>query len=213
MADINPNERSDYAGSDLDPAELGENPLELLTRWIAEAGGDSHWEPSAFTLATVGDGGRPDARVVLARGVDARGVQFFTNYESAKAAQLAAVPHAAAVFVWPRLHRQIRVRGEVERLSDAESDEYFASRPRGSQLSAWASPQSRVIGSRAELDAALAAAEQRFADGEVARPEHWGGYRLVPEEVEVWSGRPNRLHDRLLFSRAGEGWRHDRLAP
>ena len=208
-----PGERRDYAGVDLDPARVEADPLDQLARWIGEAAGDAAWEPGAFTLATVDGQGRPDARVVLLRGLDGGGLRFFTNYESAKAAQLAAVPRAAAVFGWPHRHRQVRVRGRVERLSPEESDAYFASRPRGSQLSAWASPQSRPIGSRDDLDSALADAERRFTGRDVERPASWGGYRLVPEEVELWSGRPNRLHDRILYTRDGEGWRIDRLAP
>jgi pyridoxamine 5'-phosphate oxidase len=206
-------DRKDYAGVDLDPAAVSADPLAQLATWIEEARADPGWEANAFTLATVGADGRPDARVVLLRGLDAEGLRFFTNYESAKAAQLAAVPFAAAVFGWPHHHRQVRVRGAVRPLAPEESDAYFSSRPRGSQLSAWASPQSRPIPSRDVLDSALAEAERRYLGGEVERPPHWGGYLLVPEAVELWSGRPNRLHDRVLYTRTDEGWRIDRLAP
>ena len=213
MTAENPNERLQYAGADLDPETVAADPIEQLASWIEEASVDAGWEAGAFTLATVGADGQPDARIVLLRGLGPDGLRFFTNYESAKGAQLVAVPRAAAVFGWPHRHRQVRVRGRVERLSEEESDAYFASRPRGSQLSAWASPQSRPIHSRAALDGLLAEAEARFAGGDVERPAHWGGYRLVPEAIELWSGRPNRLHDRVLYTRAQEGWRIDRLAP
>ena len=196
-----------------DPATVARDPLAQLRAWIDDASADAGWEAGAFTLATADADGRPDARIVLLRGIDDAGLQFFTNYESAKAAQLAANPHAAAVFGWPARHRQVRGRGRVERLRAEESDAYFASRPRGSQLGAWASPQSRVIGDRAELDAALAEAEARYGDGEVERPPHWGGYRLVPEQVELWVGRPNRLHDRVRYTRTADGWSIERLAP
>ena len=212
MADGNPSRR-DYTGADLDPAAVAADPLLQLAQWIREVEDDPGWEAGAFTLATVDAEGHPDARIVLLRGIDARGLRFFTNHESAKAAQLAAAPWAAAVFGWPHHHRQARVRGGVERLTAAESDEYFASRPRGSQLSAWASPQSRPIPGRELLDERLAEAEARFEGREVERPDHWGGYRLTPASVELWSGRPNRLHDRVLYTREGEHWRVDRLAP
>jgi pyridoxamine 5'-phosphate oxidase len=213
MTARNPNDRFDYAGADVDPEAVAPDPLAQLAAWIEDATEDVPWEAGAFTLATVDAEGRPDARIVLLRGIDDRGLSFFTNYDSVKGAQLASNPHAAAVWGWPRRHRQVRVRGPVERLDPAESDEYFATRPRGSQLGAWASPQSSVIGSREELDRAMAEAEARFDGRDVERPEHWGGYRLVPLEVELWSGRVNRLHDRVRYRRTDGGWHIERLAP
>jgi pyridoxamine 5'-phosphate oxidase len=214
MSTENPNERSIYAGTELDPALVAPDPLTQLAAWIADAATDVPWEAGAFTLATVDPQGRPDARIVLLRGIEDGALQFFTNYDSAKGEQLAANPYAAALFGWPRRHRQVRVRGPVERLCAAESDSYFATRPRGSQLGAWASPQSAVIASREELDEAFAQAEGRFDGRTVERPPTWGGYRLVPEEVELWSGRVNRLHDRVRYTREGAGgWRIERLAP
>lgn len=213
MSPENPNERRDYAGEDCDPDTVARDPFDQLARWIDEAQTDVPWEAGAFTLATADADGNPDARIVLLRGLDEQGLTFFTNYESAKGGQLAERPAAAAVFGWPRRHRQVRVRGRIEKLPRAESDAYFATRPRGSQLAAWASPQSSVIPSRDVLDREVAEAEQRFEGRDVERPDNWGGYRLIPSEVELWSGRPNRLHDRVLYTREGDGWRIDRLAP
>jgi pyridoxamine 5'-phosphate oxidase len=167
----------------------------------------------AITLATVDAEGRPDARMVLLKGFDRRGFRFFTNYESAKAAQLEAAGSAAVVVYWRELDRQVRIRGPVERLSAAESDAYFSTRPRAAQLGAWASPQSRSIADRAELERGLSEAESRFEGAEVARPRHWGGYLLAPDEVEFWQGQLARLHDRFRYSRVGDGWRIERLAP
>jgi pyridoxamine 5'-phosphate oxidase len=214
MSAKNPNERSIYAGSDVDPALVERDPLIGLAAWIADAATDVPWEAGAFTLATVDAHGRPDARIVLLRGIQDGALRFFTNYDSAKGAQLARNPYAAALFGWPRRHRQVRLRGPVERLSAGDSDAYFATRPRGSQLGAWASPQSAVISSREQLDASFARAEARFDGRPVARPPDWGGYRLIPDEVELWSGRANRLHDRVRYTRDGPGgWRIERLAP
>jgi len=166
-----------------------------------------------MTVSTVGDDGRPSSRYVLLRGLDERGFSFFTNYDSAKGRALAQRPYAALTFGWLALHRAVRVEGDVERLGAAESDAYFASRPRGAQISAWASPQSAVIAGREELDRAMAEVEQRFAGVEAPRPPHWGGFLVRPERVELWQGRPNRLHDRVRYQRDGDGWRIERLAP
>lgn len=170
-------------------------------------------EPGAVVLATCSAEGRPSARVVLVRSVGPDGFRFYTNYESAKARQLDANPQAALCFYWGQLEEQVRVEGRVARLSAEESAAYFAQRHRGSQVGAWASQQSRPLGSRAELEAAVAEAEARFADGPVPCPPHWGGYVLIPELIEFWTGRPFRLHDRERYLREGEGWRFERLQP
>jgi len=166
-----------------------------------------------MTVSTVDADGRPSSRFVLLRGLDERGFAFFTNYTSAKGRALEANPYAALTFGWLTIHRSVRVEGPVERLPEHESDTYFASRPRGAQLGAWASPQSTVLAGRDELDRALAEAEERFAGGAVPRPPHWGGFLVRPERVELWEGRPNRLHDRVRYTRDGDGWRIERLAP
>jgi pyridoxamine 5'-phosphate oxidase len=197
----------------LDPAEVEPDPIEQFRGWLADARAADIYEAEAMTVATVDADGRPTSRYVLLRGLDHRGFCFYTNYESAKARQLDARPNAALTFGWLAIHRSVRVEGPAERLPAADSDAYFASRPRGAQLGAWASPQSTVIESREQLDRALAAAEARYGDGPVPRPEHWGGFLVRPERVEFWEGRPNRLHDRVRYERDGEGWRIERLAP
>jgi pyridoxamine 5'-phosphate oxidase len=195
----------------LDRDDLGPDPIEQFAVWWDDAAEVPLRD--AMTLATVDSAGRPDARMVLLKGFDERGLRFFTNYESAKAEQLDGARHAALILYWRELDRQVRVRGPIERLGAAESDAYFASRPRDSQLGAWASPQSRVLADRAELDTRMAETVERFGDGEVVRPSHWGGYVVRHEVIEFWQGQVGRLHDRFAYRRDGEGWAIERLGP
>lgn len=189
------------------------SPLELLRAWIDEAGGSARVEAIAMCLATAGAGCRPSARMVLLRGLDERGLRFYTSYESRKARELADNPLAAATFYWPWVQRQVRVEGEVKRLSESESDDYFGARPRGHQLAAWASEQSAEIESQALLDERFDHFEQRFEGHEVPRPHSWGGYLLAPAYVEFWQGRPNRMHERTAYERSRNGWRRALLQP
>jgi pyridoxamine 5'-phosphate oxidase len=194
-------------------ADLARDPVAQFGAWWEEAVREVPL-PDAITLATVGPEGAPDARMVLLKGFGPEGFRFFTNYESAKGAQLALDPRAALVVYWRELDRQVRVRGAVEPLSAEESDAYFDTRSRDSRLGAWASPQSRPLPGREELDRRLAEAEERFAGApEVPRPENWGGYLLRHEEMEFWQGQQARMHDRFLYTRDDGGWRIDRLAP
>jgi pyridoxamine 5'-phosphate oxidase len=189
-------------------------PLELVRAWYEEAVAAGIPEPNAMALATTTPDGRPSVRFVLLKGIDERGIEFFTNYESRKGGELAANPHAAAAMFWQPLQRQVRLEGPVEMLPAEESDEYYAGRARGSKIGAWASPQSRPIPDREWLDARVEATEARFAGGDVPRPPHWGGYRLVPDAIELWQGMPSRLHDRALWRRQQDGsWRSERLSP
>ena len=194
-------------------SSVAADPLEQFRRWFADAEEADVRAPHAMALATAGSEGVPSVRMVLLKGADAEGFVFFTGYGSRKGAELDANPHAALLFYWDPLGRQVRVEGTVERVSAEESDTYFATRPRGAQLAAAASRQGRVLATRAELDAAVVELERAHADGDVPRPEHWGGYRLRPEVYEFWQHRENRLHDRLRYRRQADGWLLERLAP
>lgn len=201
----------------MDRDDLDPDPVVQFRRWLADA--EQHPgidEPAAVVLATADTEGRPSARAVLLRGVDDRGFVFFTNSRSRKAVELEANPHAALVFLWQPLHRQVRVTGTAARIEAEAEDAYFATRPRGSQLAAWASPQSEVVESKAVLDDRLAELEAEYEGRDVPRPPHWGGYRLVHEIVELWLQGPNRMHDRLRYRRdprSPDGWTIERLAP
>ena len=188
-------------------------PIGLFVEWLTEAKGHEPNDANAMTLSTVDAAGAPDSRMVLLKDVDARGFTFYSNRESAKGVELDATPRAALLFHWKSLRRQVRVRGAVEQVSTAEADAYFASRARESRIGAWASDQSRPLESRSDLEAAVARETARFEGQDVPRPERWTGWRVIPEAVEFWRDRPFRLHDRLLFSRDGDGWTRTRLQP
>lgn len=204
--------RKSYELGELDEAQATDGPLALFRRWLDEAIAHDVSEPTAMTVATVGPEGRPSTRVVLLKGCDARGMVWFTNYDSRKGRELAHNPFAALQFHWVEMERVVRIEGRVEKTSAEESDEYYKSRPLDSRLGAWASPQSQVISSRAVLvsNAAKAAMQHGLNPD---RPPHWGGYRLVPERFEFWQGRRSRLHDRLRFQWLDGAWQRDRLAP
>jgi pyridoxamine 5'-phosphate oxidase len=207
--------RVDYRTEGFDVPDLAPTWHEQLARWLAEAEAVGMPEPNAMVLATAGPDGRPSSRTVLCKGLDARGVVFYTNHTSAKGHDLRTSRYASATFPWYAQHRQVHVRGPVELVAPAETEAYWSSRPRGSQLGAWASAQSTVVRDRRALDDALAAVEQRFADEAVPLPGHWGGWRINPEQVEFWQGRTSRMHDRLRFEANGvdRTWRVVRLAP
>jgi pyridoxamine 5'-phosphate oxidase len=202
-----------YEGAPLDLADCDPDPIVEFRRWFQRAVDAQIPTVNAMTLATVDERGRPAARIVLLKEVDDRGFVFFTNYESRKAHDLAAHAFAALVLFWEPLHRQVRIEGAIEKIAPEESDAYFASRPRGSQFGAIASPQSRPIASREVLAQWVAEAEQAVGAAAPARPAHWGGYRLIPDMLELWQGQPSRLHDRVRYRREHERWVRDRLAP
>ena len=202
----------EYMRESLDEQDVAHDPFVQFDRWFKEAIAAKMPMLNAMTLATVSASGQPAARIVLLKGVDARGFVFFTNYSSRKGTEIAANPAAALLFHWTELEREVRIDGSVEKVTAQESDEYFASRPLGSQHAAIASPQSEVVPNRAVLEARFATAEKSQGDAPT-RPAHWGGYRVLPSAIEFWQGRPNRLHDRVLYSRADGGWKITRLAP
>ncbi|MDR9439143.1 MAG: pyridoxamine 5'-phosphate oxidase [Halomonas sp.] len=209
IADI----RRDYEGGQLDESATPDEPMALFDEWLTlalDAEGD---DGNAMTLATADSQGRPHARVLLLKGVDDQGLTFYTNYHSHKGSELTNVPHAALVFWWPSLSRQVRVEGRVEQVAPEESDAYFASRPRGSQLGAWVATQSVVIPDRTWLAEREQRFERAYEGQEIPRPIHWGGYRVVPDMIEFWQGQPSRLHDRIRYERRDGSWHRFRLAP
>lgn len=206
--------RQSYTKGSFSESDLLDSPFEQFEKWFREAQQCELEEPNAMCLATADGNGLPSTRVVLLKGFSEQGLTFYTNYESRKAAQLEANPQAAANFLWLPLQRQVNVIGRVERVSKAESLKYFLSRPFGSQLGAWASPQSQVITSRSILEMKLDQMKRKFAQGKVPLPDNWGGYRIIPESFEFWQGRASRLHDRFMYQRDVEGqWVAERLAP
>lgn len=204
--------RQEFGTAELIESDVAADPFKQFARWFDDALRAELHLPNAMTLATANAAGRPSARVVLLKGVDADGFVFYTNYESRKARELAVNPYASLVFLWTPMERQVRIEGAVEKVSDKESDEYYDSRPLGARLGAWASPQSMPLPSRLTLASKVAAIMLRYGTAP-PRPPHWGGYRVRPDAIEFWQGRPDRLHDRLLYVKHDSGWKIERLAP
>lgn len=209
IADI----RIEYMLRKLDESDVQADPVMQFAQWLQQAIEAGALEPTAMALATSSPDGRPSVRIVLLKKFDTRGFTFFTNYQSRKGRQISENPFAALVFFWPELERQVRIEGNVEKVPEAESDEYFLSRPEGSRLGAWTSPQSSVIKDRAFLEEKLLHFQAHFSGSQIPRPEYWGGFILKPSLIEFWQGRQNRLHDRIQYRRTEEGWKIERLAP
>jgi pyridoxamine 5'-phosphate oxidase len=209
IADI----RKDYKQHSLNEADVAADPFEQFGRWWNDAIAAEVEEVNAMTLATASKDGIPSARIVLLKGYDEQGFVFFTNYESTKGKELMANPNAALVFFWRELERQVRIEGRVEKVSSEESDEYFHSRPEGSRIGAWSSPQSAIITNRTIIETNVTQYSKRFEGHEIPRPEHWGGYRVIPNKFEFWQGRSSRLHDRFQYKKDREQWLRNRLAP
>jgi pyridoxamine 5'-phosphate oxidase len=205
--------RREYTADELNESDLAADPIDQFGQWFADATAASVREANAMTLATVDSAGRPSARIVLLKGFDQKGFVFYTSYTSRKAHELENNPRACLVFFWHTLERQVRIDGTVEKVSREESEKYFRVRPVESQIGAWASHQSRVIGSREELQLRHEEIRKRFAGGEIPTPPFWGGYRVRPTEIEFWQGRVGRLHDRLVYVRTGDAWKLQRLSP
>jgi pyridoxamine 5'-phosphate oxidase len=208
------NLRTEYVAEELNEKSILTDPILQFEKWFQEAINAGAAEPNAMTLATANVDFKPSARIVLLKGIEEGGFVFFTNYNSRKGKELMWNPYGMLLFFWSELHRQVRIEGRIVKIPDAASDEYFHSRPVASQLSGYISPQSEVIESRKFLEERLALAEKKFSGGQVPRPEHWGGYKLIPNKIEFWQGRPNRLHDRILFTLVNDNeWKIGRLAP
>lgn len=205
--------RRDYSLSSLKEADVDPDPIRQFERWFAEALAAQVLEPNAMTLSTASRDGVPSGRIVLLKGVDARGFAFYTDYRSRKSAELAENPLAALTFLWKEIERQVRIMGSVSRVSAEESESYFRSRPVGSRIGAWASHQSSVIPNRADLEERVRTVSERFSKSDVPLPSHWGGFRVLPDEIEFWQGRPDRLHDRIRYRREETAWVIERLSP
>jgi pyridoxamine 5'-phosphate oxidase len=205
--------RQSYFQNELLEENVLENPIKQFEKWFKEALDVQILEPNAMTISTVSDG-KPHARIVLLKGFDENGFTFYTNYKSNKGNEVTETPFVALTFLWGDLERQVRIEGSIEKVSEADSDDYYHSRPRGSQIGAWVSNQSSVIAGRTVIEKRLVELENEFIDEEIIpRPPHWGGYCVNPERIEFWQGRPNRLHDRILFTKLGENWKIERLSP